>query len=163
MEGMVQATLSVWWPVVHSLLFFFLQCWTSRLFFLQYLILQNQLPFRDKLEFNILQAKVHCQLMASVLYKLDRNRSNKASFRFKGRISARLRRAAKCPHKCGWSPCVSVHVCICVCPKPFGPMCVPPQHHTQNSWHSCRKKLQHSGNVHQPVRGIWWPNDQDTN
>lgn len=55
------------------------------------------------------------------------------------------------------SPCVSV----CVCPKPFGPVFVPPQHHTQNSRHSFRKKLQHSGNVHQSIHGIWCPNDQD--
>lgn len=33
---------------------------------------------------------------------------------------------------------------MCVCPKSFGPICVLPQHHTQNSWHSWRKKLQHS-------------------
>lgn len=53
------------------------------------------------------------------------------------------------------------YVFLYVCPKPFGPMCVPPRHHTQNSRHSCRKKLQHSGNVQQSVHGIWWPNDWD--
>lgn len=45
----------------------------------------------------------------------------------------------ECPHKASMSQYVSV-----CCPRPFGPMCVPPQHHTQNSWHSWRKKLQHS-------------------
>lgn len=37
----------------------------------------------------------------------------------------------------------------------------PTRHHTKNSRHSLRKKLQHSGNAHQPAGGIWWPNDRD--
>ena len=57
------------------------------------------------------------------------------------------------------STCFCTCVYICVSKALWSN--VPPQHHTQNSWHSCEKKLQHSENVHQPVHGIWWPNDQD--